>query len=43
MKKNSLIPLTTGTGIGHFISSFAKIEMDNVAILDLDINYTFFF
>jgi hypothetical protein len=35
MKIISLIPLTSGTGICHYISSFAKIEMDEVAILDL--------
>ena len=38
MKIISLIPLTSGTGICHYISSFAKIEMNEMAILDLDSN-----
>lgn len=32
------MPLTLGTGICHFVSSFAMIEKDKVAILDLDNN-----
>ncbi|MCU4174037.1 hypothetical protein [Carboxylicivirga sp. N1Y90] len=38
MKTITLIPLTTGTGIGHFISSFAMIEKSKMAILDFDFN-----
>ena len=36
MKTITLIPLTIGTGIGHFISSFAMIERNNMAIIDFD-------
>ncbi|MCW3789490.1 hypothetical protein [Plebeiibacterium sediminum] len=36
MKTITLIPLTIGTGISHFISSFAMIERNNMAIIDFD-------
>jgi len=35
MKIISLIPLSSGTEIYHFISSFAMIEKDEMVILDL--------
>jgi len=36
MKTIMLIPLITGTGVVHFISSFAMIEKDKMAIIDFD-------